>query len=491
MPANKNRESKPLPLLLERWRSTLETRNGDPAIYAPNREVLRTFSDIEAESAGFENQLVAYPPLSVAAIQIGNHPSWPALLLACLRLQVIPLPLGRHIEAGERSAALKTCGAACLLEAVQNGIVVSNADISALVGTPRRGVRGRLGEPSLPEPPPKFLKLTSGTTAAPRAISFQTRQLVADCDNICDTMGITSSDLNFGVIPFSHSYGFSNLITPLLCRGVPLAASEDRLPRAILSDLCRTGATVFPGMPVFYQAFEKMEEIPALPFLRLCVSAGAPLSQCTGRDFTEKFHLKIHSFYGASECGGIAYDASESPDYEDHFVGQPMRNVRVTLLDDADPSLIKVTSAAVGDGYFPVPDPSSLGRGHFFPSDLIQRSERGMSLAGRVSDIINVAGRKLNPMEVEARLASFPGVRQAVVFGAPSTLRNEEAIACVAADASFPVADLLRYCHSVLSAWQVPKDVWLVDQIPSNDRGKISRRDLARLYAGKRKSEDG
>jgi len=478
MAANENRESEPLPLLLERWRSTLHTRNGDPAIYAPDREVLRTFSDIEAESAAFENRLEGYPPLSVVAIQIGNHPSWPALLIACLRLRLIPLPLGRHIEAGELGAALKTCSVACLVEAVQNATVISGA-------LPRAGSR------SFSQPPPKFLKLTSGTTAAPRAIRFQTRQLVADCDNICDTMGIASSDLNFGVIPFSHSYGFSNLITPLLCRGVPLAASEDRLPRAILSDLRRSGATVFPGMPVFYQAFAEMEDIPALPFLRLCISAGAPLSKYTGRGFTEKFHLKIHSFYGASECGGIAYDASESLDYEDHFVGQPMRNVQITLLDDADPSLIKITSAAVGDGYFPAPDPSSLGRGHFFPSDLIQRSERGISLAGRVSDIINVAGRKLNPMEVEARLAGFPGVRQAVVFGVPSALRNEEAIACVAADASFPVADLLRYCHSVLSAWQVPKDVWLVDEIPPNERGKINRRHLARLYAGKRKSEDG
>ena len=52
-------------------------------------------------------------------------------------------------------------------------------------------------------------------------------------------MGISDADLNFGVIPFSHSYGFSNLLTPLLCRGVPLVASEDRLPRAILQDLAQ------------------------------------------------------------------------------------------------------------------------------------------------------------------------------------------------------------------------------------------------------------
>ena len=125
---------------------------------------------------------------------------------------------------------------------------------------------------------PSLLKLTSGTTAAPRAIRFRSEQLLADCDQICDTMGITDVDLNFGVIPISHSYGFSNLLTPLLVRGVPMVISRDRTPRAVLDDLARTNATVFPGMPLFYQAFCEMENVPGLPKLRLCISAGAPLS---------------------------------------------------------------------------------------------------------------------------------------------------------------------------------------------------------------------
>ena len=56
-------------------------------------------------------------------------------------------------------------------------------------------------------------------TGASRAVRFQESQLLADCRNICATMGIGPADVNFGVIPFSHSYGFSNLITPLLYQG--------------------------------------------------------------------------------------------------------------------------------------------------------------------------------------------------------------------------------------------------------------------------------
>ena len=58
---------------------------------------------------------------------------------------------------------------------------------------------------------------------------------------------------------------FSNLLTPLLVYGVPMVLSRDRMPRAVLDDLARTNATVFPGMPVFYQSFSEMEEVPALP----------------------------------------------------------------------------------------------------------------------------------------------------------------------------------------------------------------------------------
>src|SRR5260370_441084 len=98
-------------------------------------------------------------------------------------------------------------------------------------------------------------------------------------------MGISDVDVNFGVIPVSHSYGFSNLLTPLIARGVAMVLSQDRTPRAVLNDLAKTDATVFPGMPVFYQAFCEMKDVPMLPKLRLCISAGAPLAITVPRKF--------------------------------------------------------------------------------------------------------------------------------------------------------------------------------------------------------------
>ena len=121
-----------------------------------------------------------------------------------------------------------------------------------------------------------------------------------------------------------------------------------------------------------------------------------------------------------------------------------------------------------------------VGGGRFVPGDLAADRAR-LYLVGRVSDVINIAGRKLNPLEVEARLAELPGVRQVVVFGVPSELRGEEAVACVAGE-GIEAGDVLRFCQGRLSAWQMPRDVWIVPEIPTNERGKLSRRLLAESF---------
>ncbi len=459
--------------LLDAWVETLRCAKDGPAILNTHGKVLRKFSDVEERACHFESNLKIFTSGSVIAIQIGNHEDWPSILIACLRNRLVVLPLEQSISGQQRDAALKVCGATALASAASSG---GSPEISRL--------RTADATTDWAEKVPTLLKLTSGTTAAPRAIRFRSHQLLADCNQICDTMGISNADLNFGVIPISHSYGFSNLLTPLIARAVPMVMSRDRTPRAILADLARSNATVFPGMPVFYQAFCEMEYVPQLPNLRLCISAGASLARAVATKFREKFNLTIHSFYGASECGGICYDR-ETTNEEEGFVGQPMKGVDVEMLHPSAPaSQIQVHSAAVADGYFPEPDDERLGDGIFVPDDLLARDDLGFKIVGRISDVINVAGKKVNPAEVEADLLRFTGVRQAVVFGrsAGAGLRNEEVAACVVASPDVTESDLLRFCRTALSAWQVPKRIFVVDAIPTNERGKISRRDLARRF---------
>ena len=461
--------------LLRAWQATTSRKGDDTAIFDTAGETARTFRDIDRRAHAFEAQMDDLLPGAVVAVQIGNHEDWPAVFIACLRSQLVTLPLDQSIGEQQRDAALEICKASAVVSVPDLG---NSPKITRLRTADATAAWG--------ENVPSLLKLTSGTTAVPRAIRFRSRQLLADCNQICDTMEISGDDLNFGVVPISHSYGFSNLLTPLIARGVPMVVSRDRTPRAVLADLARTGATIFPGTPVFYQAFCGVGDAPPLPKLRLCISAGAPLSSSFAQKFSQKFRQPIHSFYGASECGGICYDRYGTT-IEDGFVGPPMRGVELEFIHPKErASQIRVRSAAVSDGYFPGADEQKLGNGVFVPDDLLAQHDSALKIVGRVSDVINVAGKKVNPAEVEAHLLRFKGVRQAVVFGrvTGAGLRNEEVAACVLASPDISETDLLRFCRTELSGWQVPKRIFVVDVIPTNERGKISRRELARLFSG-------
>ncbi|HET9418507.1 MAG TPA: fatty acid--CoA ligase family protein [Chthoniobacterales bacterium] len=436
--------------LLAAWEETLARKRDAPAIFNTRGEVVRTFRQIEERARADEAKFPTVKPHNVNAIQIGNHENWPSIFLACLRTQRVVLPIDESVGKEQADTAVSI--------AAKSGIV------------------------DWGDKPPSLFKLTSGTTARPRLVRFRSGQLLADCDQICETMGIEDVDLNFGVIPISHSYGFSNLLTPLIARGVPLVLSRDRTPRALLADIARTNATVFPGTPAFYQALAEIDDAPVLPRLRLCISAGAPLSVSVARKFQQKFSLPIHSFYGASECGGICYDREAANDI-DGFVGQPMKHVDVAMIDDnAQVSQVRVRSATVGDGYFPDANEEKLGNGVFVPDDLLTKTAQGFRIVGRVSDVINVAGKKVHPAEIEAQLRRFAGVREAIAFGRESTLRNEEVAACVVGNTTVTEDALLEFCRQHLSSWQVPRRIFIVDELPVNERGKISRRELARQF---------
>ena len=440
-----NRTDQPI---LAAWRETVCRQPSQAAVLGADGAVLRTFADVEKESAALAEAIPSGE--GIAMVELGNHPSLPAVLLALWRV-------GRTVALAEPGAS------------------------TSLAGITLRVVRGSGGEVLFSETGQSpqtldadFLKVTSGTTGAPRAIRFSAAQLFADCTAVCDTMGIGAGDLNYGVISWAHSYGFSNLVLPLLCRGVPVVATEDRLPRAILDGLSRTGATVFPSVPVFFQKLATLAAAP-LPKLRLCISAGAPLSAAVAASFRQSFGVKVHSFYGSSECGGICYDTSDET-VPEGFVGQPMRGVRLAV----DEGRIEVHSPATALGYWPEPDDAVLGNGRFAPEDLVERTEAGITLKGRVSDFINIAGRKLNPAEIETVLRGHPAVRECVVFGVPSAVRGEEPVACVVADV--PPEELLAFTAARLPAWQAPKHIWPVPALPVNERGKLSRRALAERF---------
>ena len=322
---------------------------------------------------------------------------------------------------------------------------------------------------ALPPPHCAHLKSTSGTVEAARLAAFAPAQLAADADNIVATMGLSADQPNLGAVSLAHSYGFSNLITPLLLHGIPLILAPSVLPEAIRAAAADEACLTLAGAPALWRCWHEARAIP--PNIRLAISAGAPLPLPLEREIFQSCGLKVHNFYGASECGGIAYDATSAPRADGGLAGTPMRGVNVST---DERGCLRVQSAAVGQTYWPEAS-AALAGGNFQTTDVAELREGMVYLRGRLSDQINVAGRKLWPETVERALLAHPRVRECLVLGAPShhAERTDTVLAVVAASAT--ESELKQFLLERLPAWQVPREWRFVDSLASGARGKISR----------------
>lgn len=315
------------------------------------------------------------------------------------------------------------------------------------------------------------LKLTSASTGPSRLIAFTAEQLAADAENILETMSLRAAWPNLGVISLAHSYGFSNLVLPLLLHGIPLYLLNSPLPEALRRALKQIGPCTLPAVPALWRSWHEAGALG--PAVRLAISAGAPLPLAVEHAVFETRGLKLHNFYGASECGGIAYDASQTPRSDPACVGTPMANVRLGMSADG---CLEVRSAAVGQGYWPTPEPT-LAAGCFRTSDLAELKAGQVFLRGRAIEQINVAGRKVPPEWIESRIAQHPAVRECLVFGVPSrdASRGETIVACVAVGRQVGEGGLRDFLLTRLPAWQIPREWWFVEALSVNERGKLSR----------------
>jgi acyl-coenzyme A synthetase/AMP-(fatty) acid ligase len=334
--------------------------------------------------------------------------------------------------------------------------------------------------PVVPAPPPPcvHLKSTSATTGRSRWVAFTAAQLAADAENIVATMGLRPEWPNLGVISMAHSYGFSNLVLPLLLHGVPLVLGESPLPEALRRAAECESAITLAAVPALWRAWHEAKAIP--PNSPLAISAGAPLPARLESAIFKACGVKVHNFYGSTECGGIAYDVTDTPRGDDAGIGSPMRNVTVSL--NADGCLI-VHSRAVGQTYWPEPA-AGLDSGQFQTGDLAELKAGVVYLRGRFGDQINVAGRKVGPESIEQALLEHPAVRHCLVFGAPSrdADRTDDIVACIVANAPVTSDALKHFLLARIPPWQVPRAWQFSESLSENARGKISRTEWRRRY---------
>lgn len=322
------------------------------------------------------------------------------------------------------------------------------------------------------------LKTTSATTATARLVAFTSEQLASDAENIVRSMGLRPDWPNLGFISLAHSYGFSNLVLPLLLHGIPLVLAGAPLPETLRRVAASRPAFTVAAVPALWRAWHDADALPES--IRLAISAGAPLPLSLEEATFARAGLKIHNFYGSTECGGIAYDASQQPRLDASCAGAPMANVEVSINEQG---CVEVRSGALGKTYWPEPGPN-LQPGLFVTSDLGEIREGKLFLKGRLSDQINIAGRKVLPETIERVLTTHPQVRACLAFGVPSVdlHRGETIVAAVAGRTGLTGESLRQFALEQLPAWQVPREWWFVEGLDANGRGKLSRSEWRKRY---------
>ena len=462
-------------------------RRGDPQrplIHLPTTDRTLTASDLDDRCQQYQHQLAS---LGVEAGDLvvsasGNRAGTIPLLLACWTIgaPVLPLDVGTPIAEVLDLAERFHASAIVVPARVAEGSSARSLDRELSV----------LSRDALPQPSyagAALLKLTSGSTGSPKAVFTTEVQLLADTAHIMSAMGITAADVQLAAIPLSHAYGFGNLVMPLLLQGTPIVLRESFVPQQLTADGRRYGARVFHGVPFMYHHCLAHPSVGAWPpSLTLLVSAGARLELETVRGFHERFGLKIHSFYGTSEAGGIAFDSDDDLD-DVATVGRPIAGVTIDLRPDAGVppgnGRIHVRGLAVCPRYVgDTAESGELSEEGFLTGDYGRFLADGrLVLAGRVSSFINVAGRKVQPGEVERILQDMDGVTDARVLAATDVARGEQIAAVVAGPPGLTLAAVRQHCSCRLAAYKIPRIVVFVDRLPLTSRGKTDHRALHAL----------
>jgi long-chain acyl-CoA synthetase len=434
--------------------------NGSEAL----RDAHRCASLLHREGVG-SGDLVLLKGMSGVSLVVG--------LLAIWSRDAAALAAESTLSATEVESLCEGFAPACILT---SGAAGAPAATGALPRSSRR---------SLP-PGSAVIKLTSGSTGRPRGIAVGATHLIADGRQILQGMGIGADDLNLGVIPPTHSYGLGNLVMPLVLQGSPLLILREPLPATLTSMLSISEPCIFPGVPTLFEMLVRLPQPAMTPKgLKLCISAGAPLRRATAIAFHERFGLPVRAFYGASECGGITFDTSPDgrvAESGDGSVGPALPGVEVRLLGDEE--RVTVKSNAVAFGYLSGVEASGAGEfseGWFRTGDTGRFDAQGrLILTGRIGALVNVAGRKVNPREVETALLAVPGVGDAAVFGVSDAARGEALIACLVAQGELSREVVMSYLRKDLAGYKLPRRLVFLDSIPRNERGKLDRSALLR-----------
>jgi len=331
---------------------------------------------------------------------------------------------------------------------------------------------------------------TSGSTGKPKAIVRTHKNLVSEAENVASTEGITDKDNILGVIPLFHSYGLGHCMLTSVRSGATLTLIDRFVPREVVKVIKTKSISIFPGVPYMFELLaDSYAGSPVkLRSLRLCISAGVALYFDIAKRCKNTFGVVTNHHYGSSEAGAISINLDRQLESNVRSVGLPMNNVAVKVVDDQNQEVphgengeIVVKSHAVSKGYFCLPelDNKVFKDGWCYTGDLGRKDENGyLYVAKRKKNVINTAGLKVDPVEIERLLLSFPKVKEVAVIGVKDESLGEIVKAIVVPREESTEQEIFKFCCGKLADYKIPRQIEFRDALPKNSLGKILRDEL-------------
>jgi long-chain acyl-CoA synthetase len=346
------------------------------------------------------------------------------------------------------------------------------------------------------------LMYTTGTTGRPKGVQLTNANILAALHSIVEFADYKADDREVVILPLSHNFGIGHVYCNLMSGGA--VYTENGLARAgrVLKAVESFGATGFPGTPMgFGLLIDQYGPVLAQKArnLRFSVINSAPLPPERTVQLQRLLpQLDIMIYYGLTEASRTSFISltKAGPDYY-RCAGRPMKHVEVQIhgaecavMKAGEQGEVVIRGPAVSRGYWGNPEENCqvFREGWMHTGDLGHLDPQGyLWITGRIKDVINVGGYKVNPAEVERVLLTWPGVRDAAAVGLEGVggFTGENVVAALVGDAGFvpDEAALLQHCLASLEKFKVPARFVAVPEISRSNTGKIKRAELARQVA--------
>ncbi|ATY13045.1 acyl-CoA synthetase [Amycolatopsis sp. AA4] len=359
---------------------------------------------------------------------------------------------------------------------------------------------------------PAVLTYTSGTTGVPKGAINTHRNLVFNAQTYRDWIGLGEADTILGIAPLFHITGLVGHAMLALLLPAPLVLAHRFQPAVMLDAIREHRPTFTIGAITAFTALAGVPGVSREDFSSLTAvySGGAAIAPAVAESLENRLGIQVHNAYGLTETSSPSHCVPRGvrtpvdPASGALSIGVPVFNTVVRVLDEAGAEVpagqigeLATSGPQVVPGYWNKPDATeeSLPGGELRTGDVGFMDEHGwFYLVDRKKDMINAAGYKVWPREVEDVLYTHPAVRETAVVGVPDPYRGETVKAYVSLNpgAAVSAQDLVDYAKERMAAYKYPRLVEFLDEIPKNASGKILRRELrgrpAESPAGERKS---